>query len=153
MISSFYGIWHYANQNHSQEFSNRKMLILCASIFEIICTGPGRDQNNLQHTVKIMVYIHIMFGRLFDNSIKIVNWLHDHNLRELEKLKVSSYLQSDWNISLEHIKIFYIYPLLYGPGYGRWQQNIPSKIIYPADTKRWNNVDSTYRRFNVVPSG
>ena len=85
----------YANKNYSREFSNRKMLIVCASVFEIIFPGPGRDQNNLPHTVKIMV-IHIMFGRLFDNSIKkMVNWSLDHSVRELGKLKVSSYLQTD----------------------------------------------------------
>ena len=65
----------YANQNYSRKSLNRKSLIVCASVFEIICPGPGRDQNNLPHTVKIMVYTHIMFGHLFDNSIKIVNWL------------------------------------------------------------------------------
>ena len=26
----------YANQNHSREFSNRKTLIVCASVFEIL---------------------------------------------------------------------------------------------------------------------
>ena len=67
-------------------------------------TSPG--QNNLPHTVKIMVYIiHIMFGHLFDNSIKMINWLLDHNLRELGKLEVSSYLQSDCKISQEWIAI------------------------------------------------
>ena len=86
----------YANQNHSREFSNRKKkLIVCASVFEIMCPEPDRDQNNMPHTVKIMVYIHIMFGSLFDNLIKMVNWLLDHNLRELRRLKVSSILQSD----------------------------------------------------------
>ena len=59
-------------------------------------TRPGPKYNlNLSHTFKIMVYIHIILGHLFDNSIKMVNWLLDHNLRELGKLNLSSYLQSD----------------------------------------------------------
>ena len=37
----------YANENHSKEFSNQKLLIVCASVFEIMCPGQGRDQNNL----------------------------------------------------------------------------------------------------------
>ena len=65
-------------------------MIVCASVFEIICPGPSRDQNNLLHTVKMMVYIHIIFGRLLDNSIKMVNWSPDHGLMELGKLNVSS---------------------------------------------------------------
>ena len=86
----------YAYQNHSRELSKfRKILIVCASVFEIMCPGPGRNQNNLPHIVKIMVYIRIMFGHLFDNLIKMANWSLDHNLKELGKLKVSSYLQSD----------------------------------------------------------
>ena len=36
-----------------------------------------------------------MFGHLFDNSIEMVNWLLDHNLRG--EIKVASYLQSDRN--------------------------------------------------------
>ena len=74
----------YAYQNHSREFSTRKNLIICASVYEIMCQGSSRDQSNLQHIVKIMVYIHIMFGRLFDNSIKMVNWSLDNNFREWE---------------------------------------------------------------------
>ena len=85
----------YANQNHSREFSNRKKMIVCASVFEIMCPGPVRDQNNVPHTAKLLVYIHIMFSHLFANSIKMVNWLLDYNLREQGKLKVSNDLQSD----------------------------------------------------------
>ena len=48
-----------ANQNYSREFSNRKMLIVCESVFGIVCPGPGRDPNNLPHAVKIMfIYSH-----------------------------------------------------------------------------------------------
>ena len=74
----------YASQNHSMESSNRKFLIVCASVFAIMCPGPGQDQNNLcsPHTVKIMVYIHLIFGHLFNIAIKMVNWLLDHNLME-----------------------------------------------------------------------
>ena len=143
----------HANQNHSREFSNRKILIVRASLFEILCPGPGRDKNNLRywtsHIVKIMVYIHIMFGHLFDNSIKMVIRLLDYNLRELGKLKVFSHLQSDRKISQERTEILDIYPLLYRCWW------LPLKIIYPADTQRaqrWNSVDSTLNRscFNVV---
>ena len=77
-----------------------------------------------------------MFGHLFDNSFKMVNWLIDHNLRELGKLNVSSYLLSDWKISQERIEILDIYPLLYG----RWRRDIPLEIIYPADSQHWNSV-------------
>ena len=75
----------------------------------------------------------------------MINWLLDHNLRELEKLKVSSYFQSDWKISQERIEILDSLPATV------WTL----KIIYPADTQRWNNVDSTLKRccFNVVASG
>ena len=95
----------YASQNRSTEFSNRKLLIVCASVLEIICPGPSLDQNDLPHTIKIMVYIHIMFGYLFDNSIKMVYWLFGHNLRGLRKLKVSCYFQSGWKISQERTEI------------------------------------------------
>ena len=65
----------YANQNHSRELSNfRNILIVCVSVFEIMCPGPGRNQNNLPHIVKIMVYISIMFRHLFDNLNKMANW-------------------------------------------------------------------------------
>ena len=63
-----------------------------------------------------MVYIYILFGHLFDNSIEMVYWLRDYNLRELGKLKVPSYLQSDWKIAQEQIETLDIYPLLYGVG-------------------------------------
>ena len=82
----------YASQNNSGEFSTRKCLIVFASVFEIMCPGPDQVHNNLSHTVKIMVYIYIMFGHLFDSSIKIVNWLLNDNLREPGKLKLSRYL-------------------------------------------------------------
>ena len=75
--------------------SQTEKMIVCTSFFEIMCPEPGRDQNNLLHTDNIMVHIHIMLGHLFDNSIKMVNWLLDHNLRELGKLKVSSCLPSE----------------------------------------------------------
>ena len=62
----------YDNQSHSGEFSKRTTMIVCAPVYKIMCPEPGRDQNNLPHTVKIMVYIHIMFGHLFGNSVKTV---------------------------------------------------------------------------------
>ena len=89
----------YANQTHSREFSNQKkkkkkkrIKIVCASIFKIMCPGPGWDQSNLPHTFKIMVYIHILFGHLFDNAIKMVNCFFLPQLKGTGKLKVSSYL-------------------------------------------------------------
>ena len=46
-----------AKQNHSREFSSRKVLEIkfCAPVFEIMCPEPSRKQNNLPHTIKIMV--------------------------------------------------------------------------------------------------
>ena len=59
-----------------------------------------------------------MFGYLFDNSIKMINWLLGHDLRELGKQNISNYLQSDWKISQERIQILDIYSLLYVPNAG-----------------------------------
>ena len=67
-------------------------------IFDSLCISFRNNVPGIKiicRTVKIMIYIHIMFGHLFDNLIKMVNWLFDYNLRELRKLKVFSSLQSD----------------------------------------------------------
>ena len=52
----------YANQNHSKEISNCKILKICASVFKIICTGASSDQNGLPHMktpVKLNgIYVH-----------------------------------------------------------------------------------------------
>ena len=60
----------YAIQIHSREFSTRKNLKVCASVFEIICPGSGQHQNNLPH-MKTMVY-----------------WLFDQILIELVNRKI-----------------------------------------------------------------
>ena len=63
--------------NSQTEKKKKKKKIVCASVFEIGYSGPGRDQNNLPYTVKINgrpVYIHIIFGHLFNKSVKMVYW-------------------------------------------------------------------------------
>ena len=51
----------YANQNHSKEFSNQNILMVCESVFEIMCPGPGWYQNILPHTVKLVMLLLLLF--------------------------------------------------------------------------------------------
>ena len=92
-----------------------------------MCPGADRGQNNWPHIVKIMVYSHNVWPFFFDNSIKMVSWLLDHNLRKLEKIKVASYLQSG--------QFFLYLPATVWTLAAKYER-IPLKIIYPTVTQR-----------------